>query len=130
MSRKNQAVKQLRTGIEGLLRAGKIEVVQGTATVTGEKQVIVRGETEKTLTADTMIIATGSRPILPPIPGIDTTGVMTSDDILSLAALPKRLAIIGGGVIGVEFATIFSEVGVEVVVIEAAERILPNMDAA
>lgn len=129
LSRKNKAVQQLRLGVEGLLRAGKIKVVQGTAFLSKEKKVIVNGDTNHPYEADAIILATGSRPVLPPIPGMDLAGVVTSDQLLSLETLPKRLAIIGGGVIGIEFATVFTELGVEVHVIEAAERILPNMDA-
>ncbi|MEJ8545226.1 dihydrolipoyl dehydrogenase [Brevibacillus borstelensis] len=129
LERKEKAVMQLRKGVEGLLRKGQIRVVKGTASLASDKKVAVAGEEQLLLEADAIILATGSRPVVPPIEGIDLPGVVTSDELLSVAELPKRLAIIGGGVIGVEFATAFSELGVDVHVIEAAERILPNMDA-
>ncbi|UFJ40870.1 dihydrolipoyl dehydrogenase [Brevibacillus humidisoli] len=131
LDRKNEAVQQLRAGVVGLLQAGKIKVVTGTATFTPDRQVNVREANgqQQTLSADSVILAVGSRPILPPIPGMETAGVVTSDEILSLPSLPGSLAIIGGGVIGLEFATLFAEVGVKVAVIEAAQRVLPGMDA-
>ncbi|CAG9622739.1 dihydrolipoyl dehydrogenase [Sutcliffiella rhizosphaerae] len=130
MSRKQKAVTQLRRGVASLLKAGKIRVVEGIASLSGTNQIYVHGDNSQTLHADFIILATGSRPILPPIEGIETEGVLTSNEILSLQKLPPSLSIIGGGVIGIEFATIFAELGVKVHVIEAADRILPNMDRA
>ncbi|USG65602.1 dihydrolipoyl dehydrogenase [Brevibacillus ruminantium] len=128
LKRKELAVSQLRKGVQGLLRAGKIKVIKGTASLAGGKTVTVAGEEALSLQADAIILATGSRPSLPPIEGMNLPGVVTSDELLSIQSLPKRLAIIGGGVIGVELATVCSELGVSVHVIEAADRILPNMD--
>jgi dihydrolipoamide dehydrogenase len=127
-SRKDSAVLKLRKGVEGLLRAGKIKVVNGTASITPNKKVLVQGDENLLLEGDAIIIATGSRPIVPKIEGIDLPEVGTSDDFLSLTELPNEVAIIGGGVIGIEFATILAELGLDVHVIEAADRILPMMD--
>jgi dihydrolipoamide dehydrogenase len=129
MARKSEAVRKLRGGVEGLLRAGKVTVVNGTATLLNKQTVAVEGERTHTLEADILVLATGSRPVRPRIAGIDLPGVVTSDEILEIDALPKRLAIIGGGVIGMEFATIFAELGVKVEVVEAAARLLPNWDS-
>lgn len=126
--RKKKTVQQLRKGIESLLKAGKINVIEGTASLEGDMKVIVNGNKDLSLTADNIILATGSKPALPPINGIELPGVLTSDEIHSLEKLPKSLSIIGGGVIGIEFANIFAELGVKVHVIEAADRILPSMD--
>jgi dihydrolipoamide dehydrogenase len=127
-SRKNAAVLQLRKGVEGLLHSGKIKIIYGVASLIGDKKVLVQGKENHELEADAIIIATGSRPVLPKIEGIQTEGVCTSDELLSMKMLPEKIAIIGGGVIGIEFATIFAELGLGVHVIEAADRILPNMD--
>ncbi|MED1204199.1 dihydrolipoyl dehydrogenase [Heyndrickxia acidicola] len=128
-SQKEAAVLKLRKGVEGLLRTGEINVVKGTASLLPNKQVMVVGEEKRLIEGDAIILATGSRPIVPTIEGIDLPEVGTSDDFLSLTELPKEVAIIGGGVIGIEFATIFAELGLDVHVIEATERILPMMDS-
>ncbi|KQL52793.1 hypothetical protein AN964_04170 [Heyndrickxia shackletonii] len=127
-SRKNEAVLQLRKGVERLLRKGKINVLDGIASFTCDKKVLVEGKETYEFAADAIIIATGSRPVLPRIKGINSEGVFTSDGLLTQKTLPESLAIIGGGVIGIEFATIYTELGVKVHVVEAANRILPNMD--
>jgi dihydrolipoamide dehydrogenase len=126
--RKQKVVQNLRKGVASLLKAGEIKVIEGTATLVGDKKVMVNERNNQILSADIVILATGSRPVLPPIEGIHSSGVLTSDEILSLQTLPKSLSIIGGGVIGIEFATIFAELGVKVHVVEATNRILPNMD--
>ncbi|MBR5669254.1 MAG: NAD(P)/FAD-dependent oxidoreductase, partial [Spirochaetales bacterium] len=91
--------------------------------------VTVEGPGAGTYTAENILIATGSEPSRPPIPGLDNEGVLTSDELLEkLDILPESIVIIGGGVIGVEFATFFNDLGCTVTVIEALDRLLPNMD--
>lgn len=125
-ARKDEVVAQLRGGIEALLKANKVELIQGTALISDQGAVSVDG---RKLTAENLLIAVGSKPARLPIPGLELPGVMTSDEFLADAGTPiRRLTIIGGGVIGVEFATIYQALGCEVTILEAMERILPGMD--
>ncbi len=130
VARKDQVVRTLVGGVEGLLTGHGVEVFPGTARLIGPRrvEVVLAGGDRTTLEARHVVIATGSVPARPPIPGLDLPGVLTSDDILALAALPRRLAIIGGGVIGIEFATLFRALGVQVAVIEMLPTILPPVD--
>ena len=126
---KDQTVEKLRTGVQMLLKAAKVDVIQGRAKINNDRSVTVEGPGTGTYTADSILIATGSEPSRPPIPGLDNEGVLTSDELLEkLDRLPQSIVIIGGGVIGVEFATFFNDLGCEVTVIEALDRFLPNMD--
>jgi len=118
--RKAKVQGQLRQGIKGLMRKFGVTVVQGTAKLVAAGKVQV-GET--VYEAKNVLIASGSRPAKPPIPGLDGANVVDSSGILSLSALPKKLAVIGGGVIGVEFACFFAQVGVAVEVIELMPEI-------
>lgn len=116
----------LRSGIETLLQKGKVEILHGTARVEGEGKISVQG-TE--YTAERLLLAVGSRPARPPIPGLELPGVVTSDELLAgQGADGARIVIIGGGVVGVEFAQIFSDLGRQVTILEALPRILNNMD--
>ncbi|MCB0172115.1 MAG: dihydrolipoyl dehydrogenase [Anaerolineae bacterium] len=126
MARKQKTVETLRRGIAFQMKRHHVEVVQGEATLVDRHTVQVNGSQYR---ADNIIIATGSSPIQPPIPGADQPHVLTSDQILDIDALPESLVIIGGGVIGCEFASFFSSVGVKVAVIEMLPEILPMMDA-
>ena len=127
--RKRDVVLQLRQGIEGTAKKKKIDLVRGEGTVTGEGRVAVRAaEGTETLAARNILLATGSRPAVPPIPGISLPNVMTSDGLLECDRKIGRLVIIGGGVIGAEFASLYSALGARVTVIEAMPALLPNMD--
>ncbi|MCC8194090.1 MAG: dihydrolipoyl dehydrogenase [Deltaproteobacteria bacterium] len=126
MKRKNAVVKRLVTGVGALLRSNAVTHVPGEARLVSPNAVEVGGQR---LDADAIIIAAGSVPSVPPVPGLDLEGVITSDGALSLDALPKSIAITGGGVIGVEFASVFASFGVKVTVVEMLPRILPNIDA-
>lgn len=130
MNRKDKIVAALRSGIEQLLRARKIEVVKGQGRISSADEITVYGEkeTRKIKVEKGIIIATGSRPAVLPIPGIENPGVLNSDQILELVELPRSITIIGGGVIGMEYAFIFNAFGVDVTVIELMPEILPNMD--
>lgn len=124
--RKAAVVEQLRSGVESLFKANKIDLYRGNGFI--EDPHTVSAGDEK-LTGDNIIIATGSRPALPPIPGLDLDGVVTSDTMLEGSGVPcKSLVIIGGGVIGVEFATVYHALGCEVTIVEMMDRILPTMD--
>jgi dihydrolipoamide dehydrogenase len=124
-NRKNQIVSGLVSGIEKLLEANRVEVVTGEAVIAGHGCVMVNG---KEMKAKRILIATGSCSAKPPIPGVELPGVITSDQMLELIAVPPRLAIIGGGVIGLEFACIFHSFGSQVTVFEFQPDILGNMD--
>lgn len=119
-------VSALRGGIEKLMKVRKVTVVQGFAQITGPGRVSCDGELYE---ARDIIVASGSIPSIPPIAGADLPGVYTSNDVLEgVGIMPRSLAIIGGGVIGMEFALLFAQTGAAVQVLEAMDRILPPFD--
>ncbi|MEG0688671.1 MAG: dihydrolipoyl dehydrogenase [Hungatella sp.] len=127
--RKQQVVETLRSGIEKQFIKNKIDLYYGIGSVTGAHEVLVSGTEPVRLEGHYILIATGSRPSIPPIPGADLPGVVDSDQLLEEVDLGcKQLIIIGGGVIGMEFAQIYSDLGCQVTVLEAMDRILPNME--
>lgn len=127
MKRKAEVVSTLVKGLEGIVKGNGINLVKGTGTLADAKTVRVV-ETNEHLKADKVIIATGSVPMKIPIPGIDLPGVITSDEALFLEKLPKTMLVIGGGVIGIEFAQIFNRMGVKITVVEMLAQILPYED--
>lgn len=130
IDRKCEVSETLREGIMFLLKKKKVDFVAGTAKVTDGHTVEISGNDEVSeLTAANIMIATGSEPATPPIPGADLPGVLDSTGLLELRGeIMKDFVIIGGGVIGIEFATIYSDLGTNVTVVEAMDRLLPNMD--
>lgn len=123
---RDRAVHALRGGIEKLMRMRGVTVVNGFAQITGLGTISCNGEAYR---ARDIIIATGSIPSMPPIAGADLPGVYTSDDLLEGAgAMPRSIAIVGGGVIGMELALFFVQTGAAVQVLEALERILAPFD--
>jgi len=128
-SRKDAVVEQLRSGIEFLIKNNQITTVKGKGSIKDRNTVELVGEDTQLLTTDKIIIATGSRALKPPIPGIGEDNVLDSDDVLNLTACPDKVVIIGGGVIGVEFATLFNSLGKAVTIIEMLDTILPGIDA-
>lgn len=126
VARKKEVTDQLRAGIDAMLKQAKVNVVDAMAIFSGEQTVIADG---KEYTADDIIIATGSTSKSLPIPGHDLDCVMDSTDILNLEHVPESLTIIGGGVIGMEFASIFAGLGSKVTVIEFMKQILPPFDS-
>ena len=130
IDRKCEVSETLRDGIMFLLKKKKVDFVAGTAKVTDGHTVEISGNEEVSeLTAANIMIATGSEPATPPIPGADLPGVLDSTGLLELRGeIMKDFIIIGGGVIGIEFATIYSDLGTNVTVVEAMDRLLPNMD--
>ena len=129
-ARKREVSAKLSGGIEGMFKAAKVDLLRGTGTVTGSGTVKFVGEEgEKVITDERILLATGSVPARPPIPGLDLPSVLTSDELLEgCDHLYDSLVIIGGGVIGVEFATFYADLGCKVTIIEGLDRLLPNMD--
>lgn len=126
--RKNAVVSRLVRGIEGLVRGNKVTLVRGTGVFKDKNTIEVQGEKAQTITFDKAIIATGSFPAKIPIPGVDLPGVMDSDGFLAMNELPKSVVIIGGGVIGIEFATVMNAFGVDVSIVEMMPEILAGID--
>lgn len=124
--RKEAVILQLRGAVEALMSQPGISFVRGEAAFKDAHTVVV-GSDE--YTADNIIIATGSRPRMLPIPGIDLEGVVTSTGLLAVDSVPRRLCIIGAGVIGMEFASCFSRFGSEVTVVEFLKECLPVLDS-
>ncbi|MBU0895736.1 MAG: FAD-dependent oxidoreductase, partial [Candidatus Omnitrophica bacterium] len=122
MSRKEDVVKRLRAGIETLCRANKVELIKGSASVTGPDTITVEGRGE--LTSKNIIIASGSRPIGLANIKIDHKKIFSSESILNIKSVPRSLVIIGGGVIGCEFAGAFSSLGAKVTVVEMMDRLV------
>lgn len=125
LRRKNEVVHKLVSGVEKLLKENGVAMIKGTAALLDKNTVLVDG---RELQARHLLIATGSSPASLPIPGSDLAGVINSDQLLDLDEVPKRLAIIGGGVVGLEFACIFSAFGSQVTVFEYTPDLLPGMD--
>ena len=126
LERKDTVVAGLRDGIATMLRQAKVNVVEAMASFKDDRTVVANGEE---YTADHIIIATGSVSRSLPIPGADLECVMDSTRILDIDYVPESLTVIGGGVIGMEFASIFSNLGSQVTVIEFMKQILPPFDA-
>ncbi len=125
MAWKQDVIETLRGGIAAMMKKSKVTVLKGEAKLLGSRKV----EVDATVYEGTnVVIATGGSPFVPPIPGTEQPHVMTSKEILSVEELPKSLVVIGGGVIGIEFASFFSSLGVKVDVIEMLEEIIPFMD--
>ena len=122
---KNQVMDKMRSGIAGLMKKHKVDVVEGEATLLPGLAVSINGETHE---ADNILLCTGSSPSVPPIPGIDSEHVVDSTGILNRETLPDHLIIVGGGVIGCEFACMYASVDIPVTVLEAMPEICPNID--
>lgn len=125
LERKNAVVSQLRTGVEGLLNNKLIKLVRAGAAFRDAHTVVADGVE---YSADYIIIASGSTSASLPIPGAELPGVLTSKEMLDISEVPARLCIIGGGVIGLEFASIFASFGSQVTVIEYCKELLPRFD--
>ncbi|NLW84109.1 MAG: dihydrolipoyl dehydrogenase [Phycisphaerae bacterium] len=130
--RKNKVLKGLRSGIKSLFGARNVTLFSGRGVITGKGQITVTAENgvESSINADKTIIAVGSVPARIPGWPDDPKRVCTSDESLHWETLPKRLLIVGGGVIGCEFACMMREYGVEVTVVEMLERLMPEMEGA
>jgi len=129
VSYKEETTDKLVQGIAGLLAANGVTFLNGTGTLGEGKKVTVTSEdSSETYTADNIILAAGSKPFVLPVQGTELPGVITSDELFKLREAPKSLVIIGGGVISVEFATIFAALDCKVTIVEAMPRLVPNMD--
>ncbi|MHB8781915.1 MAG: dihydrolipoyl dehydrogenase [Desulfobacteria bacterium] len=127
MRRKEQVVGHLERGTRGLLRKNGVRVVAGTASFIDPSRVLV-AETGEVVLSSTFIVATGSAPARLPVEGCDLPGVVDSDAALSIERVPRSVAIIGGGVIGVEFAQMFRNLGADVTIVEMLPRLLASED--
>lgn len=128
--RKDEVVGQTVKGIEFLMKKNKIDVFHGHASFLNHKQVSVSGQdgTTKEIEGNHFIIATGSKPIVPPAFNYDKKRVITSTEALNIQEVPGRMVIIGGGVIGLELGSVYARLGTRVDVIEFLDRIIPGMD--
>ena len=125
IARKQKVVRKLVLGVKGKLTANNVTIVNGEASIVDKNHVLCGDETYE---CDNLLLCTGSETFIPPIPGIDTVPYWTHRDALDNKELPKSLVVIGGGVIGMEFASFFNSLGVEVTVIEMLDEILGGMD--
>ena len=130
VERKNKVVKQLTGGVRTLLAGRGVEIVRGTAKLTGagKVQVALKEGGSTALTADHLMLATGAAAWLPPGFKLDGERVITSQEALDLPRQPRRLAVLGGGVVGCEFACFFAALGSEVTLIEMLPRLVPAED--
>lgn len=131
MDRKNKVVKKLVAGVGGKMKSHHVETVKGAAMIKSRTANGVEIEAGgNTYMAKNLLICTGSEAFVPPIPGIKEAGdiILTNREILNLAQQPKSLVIVGGGVIGMEFASFFNSLGTQVTVIEMLDEILTGMD--
>lgn len=128
--RKNKVVKKLVGGVESLLKSNKVKILRGKGSFINknEIEVVFSDNKKEKVRFDNCIIATGSIPVIFPIPGIELENIVTSTEALSFEKIPKSLCIVGGGVIGAEFASVFSSLGTKVTIVEMLPNIVDNMD--
>ena len=129
MNRKQSVVRRLVGGVGGLLKANGVTVHKGTGELAGAGRVNVHGAKEEVLAADAILVSTGSVPVKLNFPGADLPGVIDSTGALSLPKLPASMVIIGGGVIGIEFAALYAAMGSKVTIVELLPEILPGIDS-
>lgn len=129
MIRKNKIVKVLCSGIESMMKKNKVDVIKGAASIMGlEVDHTKIAVNDEVLECRNVLIATGSEPVIPEIEGFDQRSVLTSKEILELREPPQDLVIVGGGFIGLEFASFFNSIGTKISVIEMMDEIAPGMD--
>jgi dihydrolipoamide dehydrogenase len=125
--RKDRVVKKATAGVGMLLRSRQVEVIKDSARLSGTGKILLESEGRE-VKYDKLLIATGSQPVTPPIPGIDLPGVLDSTGSLALDEIPENILIIGGGVIGCEMAEIFSTFGSKVTMVEMMPQLIPGED--
>lgn len=126
---KEETTDKLCQGVEQLLKGNGVTLLHGKGTLeTGKKVRVTNEEGEAVYEAEHIILAAGSKPLVLPIPGLNLPGVLTSDELFKLESMPESLVIIGGGVISVEFASVYTDLGCKVTIVEAMPRLIPNMD--
>lgn len=129
MERKNRIVSQLRGGVDYLLKANKVKIIKGKANFLSSHNICIETESgRKELEGEKIIIASGSKPILLPFLDSNHPAVLSSEQALQLKEIPKSLLILGAGVIGCEFASIFNPLGTKITMVEMMEQILPTED--
>lgn len=129
LSYKEETTEKLCQGVDQLLKGNKVTLLHGKGRLEKDRTVtVISGEGIRTYEAGNVILAAGSQPMLLPLPGMELKGVLTSNELLKLKEAPESLAIIGGGVISVEFATAFAALGTQVSIVEAMPRLVPGMD--
>ncbi|MEJ5185571.1 MAG: dihydrolipoyl dehydrogenase [Candidatus Geothermincolales bacterium] len=129
VERKEKVSEQLRNGIAQLLKANKVELVKGFGRLAAPDRVVVETENgEVTIETEKVIIATGSEPARLPTFDFDQPAILTSTEGLELTEIPSSMIIVGSGVVGSEFATVFSSLGTKVTMVELMDRILPTED--
>lgn len=126
MAKKEKTVTMLKKGVSTMLKKAGVDVIEGTGVLAGKNKVTVGSDTYE---AANILLATGSVPAKPPVKGMDSDIVVTSEDILRVSKVPGKLVVIGAGAIGLEFASIFNDFGAEVTVIEMQSTIAPLMDS-
>ena len=126
IERKNAVSKQLSTGIAFLEKSHGVTVFKNHATLADRSTVLL--DNGESLKCDHLIVATGSNPARIPIPGVDLPGVVDSTGLLNMTTCPEHIIIVGGGVIGIEFATFYYRLGVKVTVVEMLDRVLGPLD--
>jgi dihydrolipoyl dehydrogenase len=124
---KDAVVKQMTNGVASLFKANGVEWVKGTGRFKDANTVAVEGGEDVTFRS--AIVATGSYPLMPPIPGLDSPRCVDSEGLLAQEQVPRRLVVLGGGIIGCEFASIFSRFGSEVTIIEMLPTLIPQEDS-
>jgi len=127
-TRKQTVVKALTKGVAGLFKKHAVTAVTGTARIVAADHVEVTGAAPRDLRAARILIATGSAPVRLAAAPFDGQRILSSTEALALAAVPKRMLVIGGGAIGLELGSVWSRLGAEVVVVELLDRLVPGMD--
>lgn len=129
MKRKNKVVKKLVGGVKAKMKKNKVDVVMEKAEILERNGDEIRIKAkDETYSCKNLIVATGSEPFIPPIDGLERDKVLTNTEILALKEVPESLSIIGGGVIGMEFGSIFNSLGTKVTIVEMMPEILPGID--
>lgn len=128
MARKDQVVKQLVSGIEQLLKARKVDLIKAEGELVSPNEVCLTGDAPKSVQANAVIVATGSTVALPPIQGLAEAKPLDNVGALDLRDVPKRLVVIGGGVVGMELGAFYSEIGSDVTVVEMLPAPLAGSD--
>ena len=130
IQRKNQVVEQTCSGIQYLMDKNKVDVFSGTGSFVDATTILVKGSTDQTIQTKNVIIATGSKPNYFPGMEPDKKRIITSTEALSMKEIPKKMLVIGGGVIGLELGSVYGRLGTQIEVVEFAPTILPTMDGA
>ena len=131
MERKEKVVATLRGGVQSLLKSNHVKLVLGHGRLDGPNKVEVTAEdgSKQSFTSANIILATGSAPIIPPIPGLEGPGIWTSDNAVTAGSVPARMVLIGAGAVGLEFAYVFNGLGTKCTVVEMMGEVLPLADS-